>query len=54
MPEFFQAFFTSPGLIPSETGYLWKPQSIWLDVLSDSFIALADYFLLLVFVYFVC
>ncbi|HEY9653082.1 MAG TPA: PAS domain S-box protein [Coleofasciculaceae cyanobacterium] len=53
MPEFLQAFFTSSGLIPDETAYLWKPQLIGLDALSHWLIALANYFLLSVLVYWV-
>jgi two-component sensor histidine kinase len=45
MPE----FLTSGSFIPHGHCYLWKPELVWLHVLSDSLIALAYYSMFLMF-----
>jgi two-component sensor histidine kinase len=49
MPE----FLTSGSFIPHGHCYLWKPELVWLHVLSDSLIALAYYSIPFMLVYFV-
>ncbi len=53
MLESFKSPFIA-GFIPHGHCYLWKPELVWLHVLSDSLIALAYYSIPLMLVYFVC
>ncbi|HEY9634283.1 MAG TPA: PAS domain S-box protein [Coleofasciculaceae cyanobacterium] len=53
MPEFFKTFLTSEGFIPHGHCYLWKPDLVWLHVVSDCLIGLAYYSIPLMLVYFV-
>jgi PAS domain S-box-containing protein len=52
MSEFLQRLFSNGGFMPHGHCYFWKPEIIWLHVLSDSFIALAYYSIPLTLVYF--
>ncbi|WP_276747930.1 hypothetical protein [Chlorogloeopsis fritschii] len=42
MSELLHTFFTSSPFIPHGHCYLWNPGLVWLHLLSDSLIALAD------------
>ena len=53
MLEFLKAFLTTGGFIPHGHCYLWKPELVWLHVVSDSLIALAYYSIPFMLVYFV-
>jgi hypothetical protein len=53
MLEFLNVFFTSGGFIPHGHCYLWKPDLVWLHILSDSLIALAYYSIPVTLFYFV-
>lgn len=53
MPELLQTLLASREFIPHGHCYLWKPELVWLHVLSDSLIALAYYSIAIVLVYFV-
>lgn len=46
-------FFYSGNFIPHGHCYLWKPELVWLNVISDSLIALAYYSIPVLLVYFV-
>ncbi|KAF0171386.1 MAG: response regulator [Limisphaerales bacterium] len=52
MSELLQRLFSGGGFMPHGHCYFWKPEIIWLHVLSDSFIALAYYSIPLTLVYF--
>ncbi len=41
--EIMQTFFSSGGFIPHGHCYLWKPELVWLHLLSDLLIAIAYY-----------
>jgi PAS domain S-box-containing protein len=53
MSELLKAFLASSGFIPQGHCYLWKPELVWLHVVSDSLIALAYYLIAIMLVYFV-
>ncbi|MEW5859096.1 MAG: PAS domain S-box protein [Cyanobacteriota bacterium] len=53
MLEFLNVFFTSGGFIPHGHCYLWKPDLVWLHIVSDSLIALAYYSIPVTLFYFV-
>jgi PAS domain S-box-containing protein len=46
-------FLTIAGFIPHGHCYLWKPELVWLHVISDSLIAIAYYSIPLTLLYFV-
>lgn len=52
MWEFFDNFVSPHNFIPHEHCYLWKPELIWLHLLSDLIIALSYYSLAVFLVYF--
>ncbi|MBD2499749.1 sensor histidine kinase [Anabaena azotica] len=52
MLEFIQQFFTDGLFIPYGHCYLWKPSLLWLNILSDSLIALAYYSIPISLIYF--
>ncbi|GAB1541958.1 hypothetical protein NUACC21_46310 [Scytonema sp. NUACC21] len=54
MFELLQNLFVSSAFIPHGHCYLWKPQLVWLHVLSDGCIVLAYYSIPIALVYFVC
>jgi PAS domain S-box-containing protein len=41
MPEFWNDLFSSDGLMPHGHCYLWRPELVWLHVISDGLVALA-------------
>lgn len=41
MFEFFRELFSSDGFMPHGHCYLWRPELVWLHVVSDTFIGLA-------------
>ncbi len=41
MPDFLQALFSSDGFMPHGHCYLWRPEVVWLHVLSDALSALS-------------
>ena len=45
--------FTSERFIPHGHCYLWKPSLVWLHIMSDSLIAIADYSIPITLIYFV-
>ena len=51
--EFLYNFFYSGNFIPHGHCYLWKPELVWLHVLSDTLIALSYYSIPLTLIYFV-
>lgn len=53
MLKFLNVFFSSGGFIPHGHCYLWKPDLVWLHILSDSLIALAYYSIPVTLFYFV-
>ena len=53
MREFFTQLFSSVGFEPHGHCYLWQPDILWLNVLSDLGIALAYYSIPLALIYFV-
>ena len=53
MLEFLQNFFTDSSFIPHGHCYLWKPSLVWLNIFSDSLIALVYYSIPIALVYFV-
>jgi PAS domain S-box-containing protein len=53
MFEFLQNFFSSNQFIPHGHCYLWKPELVWLHLLSDTLIAIAYYSIPIMLVYFV-
>jgi hypothetical protein len=52
MLEFLQNFLTDSSFIPHGHCYLWKPSLVWLNIISDSVIALVYYSIPIVLVYF--
>ncbi len=55
MLELFSNFFLAAGeFIPHGHCYLWKPELVWLHIISDSLIALAYYSIPITLIYFVC
>ena len=53
MLEFLQNFFTEASFIPHGHCYLWQPSLVWLNIVSDSVIALVYYSIPVILVYFV-
>ncbi|MDF5739134.1 MULTISPECIES: sensor histidine kinase [unclassified Nostoc] len=53
MLEFLQNFLTDSSFIPHGHCYLWKPSLVWLNIISDSLIALVYYSIPIILVYFV-
>lgn len=53
MLEFLQNFLTDSSFIPHGHCYLWKPSLVWLNIISDSLIALVYYSIPIALVYFV-
>src|ERR671932_1341406 len=53
MLESLKNFFASNSFIPHWPCYLWKPQLVWLHIVSDSLIALAYYSIPIMLLYFV-
>ena len=53
MGEFFAQLFSSVGFEPHGHCYLWQPDILWLNVLSDLCIAIAYYSIPLGLIYFV-
>ncbi len=51
--EFLTSFFSSGSFIPHGHCYLWKPELVWLHIISDSLIAIAYYSIPLTLIYFV-
>ncbi|WP_017651312.1 sensor histidine kinase [Fortiea contorta] len=51
--EFLQSFFAEGFFIPHGHCYLWKPNLVWLHIISDSLITLAYYSIPITLVYFV-
>lgn len=51
--DFLHNFFLSENFIPHGHCYLWKPELVWLHILSDSLIALSYYSIPLTLMYFV-
>ncbi|MDF5711061.1 MAG: PAS domain S-box protein [Nostoc sp. S4] len=51
--EFLNSFFSTNQFIPHGHCYLWKPQLVWLHLLSDVLTALAYYSIPVMLVYFV-
>ena len=53
MSELLQRLFSGGGFMPHGHCYFWKPEIIWLHVVSDSLIALAYYSIPVTLVYFI-
>jgi PAS domain S-box-containing protein len=53
MVNFFRNLFDGTEFMPHGHCYFWKPEIVWLHVLSDSLIALAYYSIPITLVYFV-
>jgi PAS domain S-box-containing protein len=53
MLEVFKHLFASGTFIPHGHCYLWKPELVWLHIVSDSLIAIAYYSIPITLVYFV-
>ncbi len=51
MPEFLQNLFFSKAFISHGDCYLWTPELVWLDVASDSLIAISYYSIVLMLIY---
>lgn len=51
--EFLNSFFSTNQFIPHGHCYLWKPELVWLHLLSDVLIGLAYYSIPVMLVYFV-
>lgn len=51
--EFISNFFYSGNFIPHGHCYLWKPELVWLHILTDSLIALSYFSIPLTLIYFV-
>ena len=41
MPEFLQRLFSSEGFMPHGHCYLWRPEIVWLHVISDGLVAVS-------------
>lgn len=52
MPDLMQNLLTTGGFIPHGHCYLWKPELVWLQIISDSLIASAYYSIPLTLLYF--
>ncbi|HEY9725115.1 MAG TPA: PAS domain S-box protein, partial [Chroococcales cyanobacterium] len=53
LPEFLINFFTEGSFIPHGHCYLWKPGLVWLNIVSNSLIAIAYYSIPIALLYFV-
>ncbi|MEH1825034.1 MAG: ATP-binding protein [Nostoc sp.] len=53
MLELLQNFLTESSFIPHGHCYLWKPNLVWLNIISDSLIALVYYSIPVILIYFV-
>jgi PAS domain S-box-containing protein len=53
MPAFLLSLLVTSPFIPHGHCYLWKPELVWLHLLSDSIIALSYYSIPLTLIYFV-
>lgn len=53
LPEFLINFLTEGSFIPHGYCYLWKPGLVWLNIVSDSLIAIAYYSIPIALLYFV-
>ncbi|MBN3958680.1 ATP-binding protein [Nostoc sp. NMS8] len=53
MVELLQNFLTESSFIPHGHCYLWKPNLVWLNIISDSLIALVYYSIPTILIYFV-
>jgi signal transduction histidine kinase len=53
MLESLKTFLSSENFIPHGHCYLWKPELVWLHIISDFFITLAYYSIPIMLVYFV-
>ncbi|MBW4614671.1 MAG: HAMP domain-containing histidine kinase [Desmonostoc vinosum HA7617-LM4] len=53
MFEYLQNFLTDSSFIPHGHCYLWKPSLVWLNIISDSLIAVVYYSIPVILVYFV-
>ncbi|MEH1929214.1 sensor histidine kinase [Nostoc sp.] len=53
MLEFLQNLFSDSSFIPHGHCYLWKPTLVWLNIISDSLIALVYYSIPIILIYFV-
>ncbi|MEH1766463.1 sensor histidine kinase [Nostoc sp.] len=53
MLELLQNFLTESSFIPHGHCYLWKPNLVWLNIISDSLIALVYYSIPIILIYFV-
>ncbi len=53
MLEVLKNLFASGGFIPHGHCYLWKPELVWLHIVSDALIAIAYYSIPITLVYFV-
>ena len=51
--EFLQRFFNSSDFMPHGHCYFWRPDVLWLHVISDGLIAVAYYSIPLALVYLV-
>ncbi|MBH8562263.1 HAMP domain-containing histidine kinase [Nostoc sp. CENA67] len=52
MLQFLQNFFTEASFIPHGHCYLWQPSLVWLNIVSDSVIALVYYSIPAILIYF--
>ncbi|BAZ49059.1 two-component sensor histidine kinase [Nostoc sp. NIES-4103] len=52
MLQFLENFFTEASFIPHGHCYLWQPSLVWLNIVSDSVIALVYYSIPAILVYF--
>lgn len=53
MQEILQTFFSTGNFIPHGHCYLWKPELVWLEIISNALIALAYFSIPIVLVYLV-
>jgi PAS domain S-box-containing protein len=53
MMKVLLSIFTNNSFLPYKYCYLWKPELVWLNIVSDSLIALAYYSIPITLVYFV-
>jgi signal transduction histidine kinase len=51
--EFFRNLFSSSGFMPHGYCYMWRPQLLWLHVVSDGLIALAYFSIPFTLIYFI-
>src|SRR5690349_525806 len=52
MLQLLENFFTEASFIPHGHCYLWQPSLVWLNIVSDSVIALVYYSIPAILVYF--